>query len=247
MAVHYRVQGIVIKKENRGEADQIFKFYTEHFGKVEILGKAIRKIKSKLRSGAELFYLSEIEFIQGKRHKTLTDTVLIEKFINLRKDLRKLAVAYKISETIDRLVSFQEPDKKIWQLLKEVFYRLDSNLKIQNLKLIYYYFFWNLLAALGYHPELYNCSLCQKRIGPVKIYFNLKEGGVICPDCFKKIKEKSPTGLNDFREINSDMVKILRIILKKDWELLSRLKMKIRHQKMLADISDDFLAIPQFK
>jgi len=247
MAVHYRTHGIIVKKEDRGEADQILTVYTENFGKLEILGKAIRKIKSKLRGGAELFYLSEIEFIQGKVYKTLTDTILIEKFKNLREDLRKLAVAYKISEAIDRLVGFQELDKKIWQLLKEVFYRLNSKFKIKNFKLIYYYFLWNLLSILGYHPELYNCSLCQKRIEPAKIYFNLKEGGIICPECFKKAKEKSFSELNDFREINSDIVKILRMILKKDWQLFTRLKIETPHQKMLADISDDVLAIPQLK
>ncbi len=63
MAVHYRTQGFVLKKTDLWEADQVFSIYTQDFGKLKVLGKAIRKIKSKLRSGAELFYLSETEFI----------------------------------------------------------------------------------------------------------------------------------------------------------------------------------------
>jgi len=66
MFIHHRTRGFFIKKENRGETDQLFTVFTQAYGKVEILGKAIRKISSKLKSGAEIFYLSEIEFIQAK-------------------------------------------------------------------------------------------------------------------------------------------------------------------------------------
>jgi DNA repair protein RecO (recombination protein O) len=201
MFLHYRTLGIILKKEDWAEADQLFTVYTKDFGKLEILGKAIRKISSKLRSGAEIFYLSEIEFIQGKTHKTLTDAILIEKFENLKNNLNKLKVAYEISQVLDNLVSGQEPDKKIWQLLKETFGRLDK-LEIENWKLeiIYYYFFWNLLSLLGYQPIIKDCSLQQKKI-------------------------------------NCDIAKIIKIILKRDWQILSRLKIEPLHLKLLKNVS----------
>lgn len=46
MFVHYRTQGLFIKEEDRGEANQLFTIFTKDFGKLEILGKAIRKISS---------------------------------------------------------------------------------------------------------------------------------------------------------------------------------------------------------
>ncbi|KPJ55867.1 hypothetical protein AMJ49_06190, partial [Parcubacteria bacterium DG_74_2] len=67
-----------MKKIDQGEWDRIFIIYTRDFGKLKVLARAERKIKSKLRAGLELFYLSEIEFIQGKNYKTLTNAVLIE-------------------------------------------------------------------------------------------------------------------------------------------------------------------------
>ncbi len=56
MFTHYRTQGIILKKEDRGEADRLFTIYTKDFGKLELLAKGERKIKSKLRGGLELFY-----------------------------------------------------------------------------------------------------------------------------------------------------------------------------------------------
>lgn len=39
MFVHYRTQGIFLKKQDRGQADELFIIYTKDFGKLEILGK----------------------------------------------------------------------------------------------------------------------------------------------------------------------------------------------------------------
>lgn len=270
MAVHYRTLGFIFKKTDRGEADQLFTIFTKDFGKLEILGKAIRKIKSKLRSGAELFYFSEIEFIQGKTHKTLTDAILIEKFENIKKDLGKLKIAHKITDVVDGLVGGQEKDENIFNLLNEVFKRL-NNLKLETenllktphqnsfcsfgtrqvgnqpfgesalhpekLEIIYYYFFWNFFSILGYKPQLYNCILCEEKLTPQGLYWSLEDGGVICEDCFNKKNKKK-----EIQKLNADVVKILRLFLKKDWKTLSRLKMEETYQKSLKLISESYLA-----
>ena len=230
MFIHYRTRGLIFKKEDRGETNELLTIYTKDFGKLKILGKAIKKIKSKLRSGAELFYLSEIEFIQGKTHKTLTDAISIEEFKNLKKNLRRLQIAYKISEILDKFIRGQESDERIWQLLIETFDRLNApDLKPSICDLQYYYFFWNLLSFLGYQPQLYNCVLCQKRLTPENLYFNQKEGGLICEKCFKKVK----SGI----EVKPEVVKILRVIFEKNWVILSRLKIGKFHLNSLKTIS----------
>jgi len=233
MAVHYRTQGFFIRKADRGEANQLFTVYTKDFGKIEILGKAIRKIKSKLRSGANLFYLSEIEFIQGKTHKTLTDAILIKNYSNIRKDLEKLGVAHQINQALNDLVKGQEADKEIWNLLTDVFNRLDR-LDRQKPDFIYHYFLWNLFSILGYQPELFHCVRCQKRLKPGIIYFSFKEGGVVCEKCLKRT--------TDIQEINMDVVKILRLFLTRDWAILARLKVSSESQKLLDDVSGDYLS-----
>jgi len=230
MFLYYRTLGLIFKKEDRGEFDQLLSVFSKDFGKIEILGKGIKKISSKLRPGIEIFYLSEIEFIQGKRYKTLTGALKIEKFENLRKDLKRLAIAYKISEDLDNLIRGEEPDEKIWQLVIEVFEKLNNlSFIISHLSLLYYYFFWNLISILGYKPELYFCPLCQKKLKPEKLYFSSKEGGVICQNCSKTAKSAI--------EIQSETVKILRKILERDWKILSKLKINDKYLKPLAKIS----------
>jgi len=237
MFLKYRTQGFIFKKEDFREADQLFRVFTRDFGKLEILGKAIRKISSKLRSGMEIFYLSEIEFIQGKTHKTLTDAILIEKFQNLRKNLGRLNIAYKIAENLDNFIKGEEPDEKIWQLLLEVFGKLNTfHLTPYTFHLIYYYFFWNLISVLGYKPELYHCSICQKKLSPEKLYFSQREGGIICYNCFKE-KEKS---IGQVKEIFPEIVKLIRIFLEKNWQVLERLKIEKSYLESLGEISKNY-------
>jgi len=234
MFVHYRTQGIVLKKTNRGEDNQLFSFYTKDFGKIEVLGRAIRKISSKLRSATEIFYYSEIEFIQAKRHKTLTDAILIEKFANLRKDLLKLKMAHKITEVLNDLMIAPEKDEKVWSLLLYTLKKINEKDFSQNeLRLQYYYFLWNLFLELGYLPELHNCPVCHKKLQPEYISFAPIEGGITCQPCSQKIKER--------KEISVNTVKILRILTKGKESLVSKLKITPSNLKELKTISDYFL------
>ena len=248
MAIHYRTLGLIIKKQDRGEADQVFTVYTKDFGKLEILGKAIRKIKSKLRGGTELFYLSEIEFIQGKTFKTLTDAILINRSPLLRGELERLEAAYKIAELSDKFIEGEERDEKIWELLNRVFQEINNlQTAVSNLQLLYCYFLWNFLSLLGYQPELYTCFVCQQKLTPGKLYFVPKEGGIVCASCFRpkpqKIAGESERQKREKVLIHSDVVKILRLIVGRNWETLSRLKLEAWQKKALKNISNDFLSI----
>ncbi len=202
MAVHYRTSCFFIKKTDRGEDSRLFTVYTKDFGKLKILGRAIRKIGSKLKGGAEIFCLSEIEFIQGKSHKTLTDAVLLENFSVIRKDLERLKIIHQAAEILNDFVSKEEKDDEIWQLLAEIFNKLNNpQFKINYLPLVYYYFFWNFVSILGYKPEFSDCAINKARVG-------------------------------------CDIVKITKVILRKDWQILSRLRITPSHQKLLKIVSE---------
>ena len=127
MAIHYRTKAIILKKQDQGEADRIFTVYTEKFGKLDLRAISERKITSKLRGGLELFYLSDIEFIQGKFQKTLVDASVLESYRGFRSDLVRLQIVFRMGELLDRIIKGQEADENIWNLLNEVFETLNQN------------------------------------------------------------------------------------------------------------------------
>jgi DNA repair protein RecO (recombination protein O) len=234
MFTRYRTQGIILGKVDRGEADRIFTVYTKDFGVLDLLAKSERKIKSKLRSGLEIFYLSEIEFIQGKTQKTITDAILINKFKNLRINIEKLKVAYQISGIASKLLRGQEPDKEIWRLLNETYEKINSpHLKDLKISLIFPYFLWNFISVLGYQLDLYNCFICQKKIIPGKIFLISGEGGLFCQNCKTKVIKSEL--------VDMDLIKILRIFLDRNWNTLTKLKINENLIKNINKISRKYL------
>ena len=148
-----------------GEADRVFTVFTKDFGKLKLRAVSERKITSKLRGGLELFYLSEIEFIQGKTHKTITDAFLLSSYPCLRSNLGRLRMMARFAEVADDLIEGQEPDEKIWRLLHETLLVLDrSVLEAAALKTLAYYFLWNLLACAGYGPSLSQIASQDRKI-----------------------------------------------------------------------------------
>jgi len=245
MFIHYKTKAFILKKTERGEADEVLTVFSREFGRLEILAKAVRKIASKLRPGVEIFYLSDIEFIQGKTYKILTEAIAIKKFANIRKSLLKIKTAQKISEVFDGLVKEQEADLKIWRLLEDSFEIL-NRLEVKECKpiLVYYHFFWKLVSLLGYEPELYHCLLCQKKLLPKELYFYSGEGGIICNFCQKQLKSKKGGALE---KLSPRTIKYIRFILEKGPGPILRLKIEKEDLKKLKEISDKYYSFVNSK
>lgn len=232
MTTQYKTKAFVFKKNDRNESDRVFSVFTNNFGRLDIYAKAIRKITSKLRPNIDIFYFSDIEFIQGKSHKTLIDAVKIKEFNDIAIDINKLKTIYKVSSILDGFIKGQEKDSATFDLLSDFLIKLrDSSIK--NNQLAYQYFFWNFISLQGYKVEVDNCAICKIKLNPYNIYFSSKEGGIICGTCagFKK------TCPEPCQRINSDIVKTLRLIFKKDWQTISKLKIEPSSQKLLEDLS----------
>ncbi len=231
MTLKYRTKGFVFKKSERAESDQSFSVFTKDFGRLEITARAVRKITSKLRADIDIFNLSEIEFIQGKNNKTLTDASKIKKFNDIAGNFKSLKILFQISDVLDNFVKGQEKDETSFCLLEEVLDILSSlALKNKNHQLLFQCFFWNFLSSQGYKLEVNSCAACRDKLDPHNVYFSNKEGGAVCKKCSELDK--------DAKKINSDIVKILRLIFSKNWDVISKLKIQPVSQKLLEEVSE---------
>jgi DNA repair protein RecO (recombination protein O) len=220
MHQHYRTKGFVLAKKNSGEADQIFVLYTQDFGKIEVVGKATRKITSKLKSSIDVFYFIEVEFIQGKKQKILTDAILLNKFPAILKNEKKINITAQIFQIIEKLTTNEARDEKVWSLIVSVVEKLLAP-DINNSEMIFHYFLWNFFSLLGYSPELYSCPICLKKLLPETFFLSPHYGGVVCWQCCKQAKEESQQF--SFNEITVNTVKLIRFLVKQPIETIQRL------------------------
>lgn len=159
-------KGIILGRFNYGEADRILTIITPDYGKIRVIAKGVRKEKSKLAGGIELFCISHISYIPGKRDiGTLVSTRLATNFGAIVKDLGRTQLGYRVLKTIDK-VTEDECGIEFFDLLSECLAALNSQ---QDLVLIECWLNMRLLKLLGHEPNLTTDSKGNK-LEPDKNY-----------------------------------------------------------------------------
>ncbi len=94
---------IVLSRINFAEADRILVAITPDLGKLRLIAKGVRRTKSKLAGGIELFSVSNITLMKGRGEiYTLISSRLASHFGNIIKDTDRMRLGYEALKTIDR-------------------------------------------------------------------------------------------------------------------------------------------------
>lgn len=145
----YSSEGIVLSRKNYGEADRILTVYSKHFGKIRLLARGVRKPKSKKRGHLEVFSRIKFSVSKGSGMGMITEAELIDSFGLLRKDLKKVSVAYFLCEVIDKVLHEDEKNELVFSKVVETLSKLTNQ---NNLKRIRYEFVYDILVYLGFWP-----------------------------------------------------------------------------------------------
>jgi DNA repair protein RecO len=144
--------GIVLSRTNFQEADKIMTLLTPDHGKVSVLARGVRKSKSKLATGIELFSVSEISFIRGRGElSTLVSARLKKHYGNIVQDINRTMTGYELIKLLNK-VTEDAPGPEYYDLLWHVYESLDD--KKISLDLIRLWFYAQLLQLAGHSPNL---------------------------------------------------------------------------------------------
>lgn len=145
-------KGIILSRTDYGEADRILTLLTPDHGKLRLMAKGVRKVKSKLAGGIELFSVSDIVFITGRGEiGTLVSTRLLKHYGGIVKDVRRTMLGYDLIKMLNKATE-EEPEQEYFELLEKVFAALDDH--TINGDLIRMWFMAQLLRLSGLTPNL---------------------------------------------------------------------------------------------
>src|SRR3954468_11171776 len=117
----FKTQGIILNRTEYGEADRILTFLTANHGKVKAIAKGVRKLKSKLAGGIELFSISDLSFIVGSGEiNTLASSRLVTHYGGIVKNLDRTNLGYEFIKIIDRATE-DKPEPGYFDLLNQAF------------------------------------------------------------------------------------------------------------------------------
>ena len=145
--------GIILGRTDYGEADRILTLLTPDQGKLRLLARGVRRVKSKLAGGIELFSVSHITYIPGKNGGmgTLISTRLDTHYGKIVQEIERTMLGYDLIKQINRQTE-DEPEAGYFHLLQASFEAL-NNLEVA-LPLMRLWFTAQLLRLNGHEPNL---------------------------------------------------------------------------------------------
>lgn len=145
-------RGIVLSRTDYGEADRIITLLTPDHGKLRLMARGVRRAKSKLAGGIELFSTSDITYMPGKGEiGTLISTRLIKYYDSVVKDIDRVQTGYDLIKQMNKLTE-DNPEEDYFELLRLSFIALDD--AAVDLELLRTWFQAQTLKLNGHTPNL---------------------------------------------------------------------------------------------
>ncbi len=140
-----RTQAIVLRRTNYGETDRILNLLTPE-GKFAVLARGVRKEKSRLAGGIELFSVADIVIHQGRTDLgTLTGAKMLRFYSNIIADLSRLELASACLRKSEQAAESTD-SAEYFQILDQTLAGLHQH---YDLTLIKAWFTLNLAQATG--------------------------------------------------------------------------------------------------
>lgn len=189
-----RTKAIVLRRLNYGEADRILHLLTPG-GRINAMARGVRREKSKLAGGIELFAVSDVVVGQSRGDlKVLTSARLVQFYRHILEDYDRMQFGYEVLKQVSRASeSLDEPEW--YEISEEVLHALDTVAVPMSLTQAWFYL--RVAGLVGYELNT-QLDIHGKRLELEQTYrYDELEKGFVA----------SPHG-----EVTAEHIKILRLV-----------------------------------
>ena len=177
-----RTSAVCLHKVDYSETSQVLRFFTPEAGKISCIAKGAKRKKSAFLAPFELLSLYDLIRIE-KRPGTLdilTKAERVRSFTKLRADWPRYVAACYAAEFVDEFAPEGQPIEDLYQQIVHVLERLEAGVPAADAVLS---FEAQAFRALGYLPRLRECGVCRKPASRPDLYFSVRDGGALDPEC----------------------------------------------------------------
>lgn len=145
-------KAIVLTRTDFQEADRIITMLTPDHGKIRVIAKGVRRVRSKLAGGIELFSISNITYLPGRKEiGTLVSSRLITHYGEIVKDIDRTMLGYELLKRVNRTTE-DAAGEEYFTLLEKTLTAL-NNFEL-SIGLVELWFTMRLLKITGHSPNL---------------------------------------------------------------------------------------------
>jgi len=174
-------EAIVLRTVNYSEASIIATLFSKESGKISLIAKGARKLKSPFAAQLEPMNILHINYFHkdGRNIQLLKNSSFIEDSMCIRENFDSLNYGLTIVEILDKLLQENDTDPIIFRLGTRTLSTLKS---VQiNYDIIFSFFLLQLSIRLGFMPELNKCCNCSSNLKTAK--FDEHRGELTCENC----------------------------------------------------------------
>lgn len=216
----YRYHAIILGKRNLGETDRLYIAYTLEDGKINALGRGVRKPNAKLAGNLEPVTYSEIFMAKNRGRGNITGAIGLDFFPDIKANYLAMRNVFFVLNIFGKIISDQEKDENIFKLLLGYLETVDrashDDKEEDKFDILSFGFLLKLLDELGYKLEAEQCVNCGKKLHLGDNFFSAKSGGILCPACGKN-KDKTV-------RVSDGAIKLMRIFMKNRMENFSKIE-----------------------
>lgn len=200
-----KTMGYVLKRTNYAEADRILNLITPQ-GKISAIAKGVRKEKSKLAGGIEMFTLSNYNIHLGRGEFGVITSVKMQKYHgNIIKNFTKMELAAMMLKKISR-VAENSDNSEYFEIINQSLASLDMG---DDDELTESWFLMRLGKAAGEEINLYRDADGEKLNPELRYFWNIGENSF---------------ALHDNGDFGVNEIKMLRLLLTTDLNVAKRVK-----------------------
>lgn len=174
----YTVEAVVIRSVDYGEGHKIITLFTKEAGKVGVIARGAKKMRSRLAAMTQVFTYGEFTYYRSGQLGNLQSGDVIEAYPSLQTDIYKTAYAAYIIEMIDRMLHEHEGSAFLFEQLLAALQAIDEGKDPQTIS---HLFEMKMFDFAGYTPTLHACSNCASE--RISHCFSAQLGGVLCEKC----------------------------------------------------------------
>ncbi|MBN2000546.1 DNA repair protein RecO [candidate division KSB1 bacterium] len=174
---------VILYGRKQGETSKILTVLTQKFGKLTLIAKGSRSMKSKFLGALEPYTVAQIVFYrkENREMQFLSDAAMIQPFVHIHAQLGKMALAAIPCEIIDKSEENEHVNRELYKLLVETLSALD--VAASGHKNIIRVFYIRFLKLSGFEIELRYCSGCHKTEVDERQYYLFADGAYYCRAC----------------------------------------------------------------
>lgn len=200
-----RTMAVVLRRTNYGEADRILNLITPD-GKVSAMARGVRKARSKLAGGVEMFSLVEMNLHFGKGElATVTGARMVKYYKAILTDYQCMELMATILKKIN-VAADAADTAEYFKMTLECLEGLDAGF---NLMLVEGWFLLNLLKASGEEVNLYRDDKGEKLCADLRYNYDTRE---------------SAFSRDERGKFGADEIKMLRLMVTTPLEVVARVR-----------------------